>query len=72
MNSVFILSYLTTKIEKSFSIISRDECAKLCKVLNHNTIKMFMIIEIDEERTEMSREHLLYWSDYSNFIRSVD
>jgi spermidine synthase len=45
------------------AIIGGGEGATLREVLKHNTVEHVVMLEIDEELTTVSREHLKEWSD---------
>lgn len=48
---------------KRIAIIGGGEGATLREVLKHNTVENVVMLEIDEELTEFSREHLKEWND---------
>ena len=48
---------------KNVAIIGGGEGATLREVLKHNTVENVVMLEIDEELTRFSREHLTEWSD---------
>jgi spermidine synthase len=52
------------------AIIGGGEGATLREVLKHNTVQEAMMIEIDEQMINVSREHLPEWSDCSDLVGS--
>eukprot|EP00549_Striatella_unipunctata_P007442 CAMPEP_0118694322 /NCGR_PEP_ID=MMETSP0800-20121206/12440_1 /TAXON_ID=210618 ORGANISM="Striatella unipunctata, Strain CCMP2910" /NCGR_SAMPLE_ID=MMETSP0800 /ASSEMBLY_ACC=CAM_ASM_000638 /LENGTH=789 /DNA_ID=CAMNT_0006592737 /DNA_START=134 /DNA_END=2503 /DNA_ORIENTATION=- len=53
---------------KNVAIIGGGEGATLREVLKHKTLESVLMIEMDEELVEISREHLKQWSNCSNLV----
>ena len=55
---------------KRVAIIGGGEGATLREVLKHKTVEKAVMIEIDEDVVELSREYLKEWSDCSDLVGS--
>jgi S-adenosylmethionine/arginine decarboxylase-like enzyme len=60
----------THKHPKRVVIIGGGEGATLREVLKHSTVEEVVMIEIDEQMVNVSREYLPTWSDCSNLVGS--
>ena len=54
------------------AIIGGGEGATLREVLKHNTVQEAIMIEIDEEMVNVSRQYIPEWSDCSDLENSAD
>lgn len=54
------------------AIIGGGEGATLREVLKHNTVEEAIMIEIDQEMVNVSRQYIPEWSDCSDLERSAD
>lgn len=57
---------------KRVAIIGGGEGATLREVLKHSTVEEVVMIEIDKEMVDISKEYLPFWSDCSELIGSAD
>lgn len=57
---------------KRVAIIGGGEGATLREALKHKTVEKAVMIEIDEDVVELSREFLKEWSDCSDLVGSTD
>jgi spermidine synthase len=57
---------------KRVAIVGGGEGATLREVLKHNTVKEAIMIEIDEEMVNVSRQYIPEWSDCSDLEGSAD
>lgn len=56
---------------KRVAIIGGGEGATLREVLKHKTVEKVVMVEIDKQMVDLSKEHLPFWSDCSSFVGST-
>ena len=59
------------KNPKRVAIIGGGEGATLREVLKHKTVEKVVMIEIDQQMVELSRQYIPFWSDCSMLVGSA-